>query len=180
MATKTLMTIAEFDVLDEIEGVKQELIDGELVVTPSPMPRHNMVGSKLGSRLAIFVDEHKLGIVLWDQDYLVGDDILNPDLAFIRAERMIEKDHRPGWAPDLVVEIWSPSNQRKSQDLRHKSKRYLDGGAQAVWLLYPEAGIARIEKPGQKPQVLAVESGGKLEDQDLLPGFAITLADIFE
>jgi len=42
MATKTL-TIAEFDALDEIEAVKQELIDGELILTPSPMPRHNIV-----------------------------------------------------------------------------------------------------------------------------------------
>jgi Uma2 family endonuclease len=180
MATKTLLTVADFDALDEIEGVKQELIDGELVVTPSPMPRHNIVGAKLGGPLQVFVTEHKLGIVLWGQDYQVGDDVLNPDLAFIRAERIIEKDDRPDWAPDLVVEIWSPSNQRKSQDLRTKAKRYLDGGAAAVWLLYPEAGIARIEKPGRPSQVLDVESGGKLEDQDLLPGFSIALAEILE
>jgi Uma2 family endonuclease len=180
MATKTLLTIADFDALDEIEGVKQELIDGELVVTPSPMPRHNIVCSKLGVPLGLFVTQHKLGIVLWGQDYQVGDDVLNPDLAFIRAERLIEKNRRPGWAPDLVVEIWSPSNERKSQDLRRKAKRYLDGGAQAVWLLYPEAGIARIERPGQPSQVLDVESGGKLEDRALLPGFSIALADIFE
>lgn len=180
MATKTWMTIAEFDALDEIEGVKQELIDGELILTPSPMPLHNIVCSNLGVPLGSFIREHKLGRLLWSQDYSIGDDVLNPDLAFIRAERMIEKDQRPGWAPDLVVEIWSPSNQRKSQDLRAKAKRYLEGGAQAVWLLYPEAGIARIEKPGQKPQVLAVDSGGKLEDADLLPGFSIALADIFE
>ena len=180
MATKTSMTIAEFDALDEIEGTKQELIDGDLILTPSPMPRHNVVGSKVGSRLAVFVDEHKLGIVLWSQDYKVGDDVLNPDLAFIRAERLIDKDQRPGWVPDLVVEIWSPSNQRKSQDLRNKAKRYLDGGAQAVWLLYPEAGVARIEKPGQPSLVLDVDSGGRLEDPGLLTGFSIALADIFE
>ncbi len=180
MATKTLLTIADFDALDEIEGVKQELIDGELVVTPSPMPRHNIVGAKLGGPLQVFVAEHKLGVVLWGQDYLVGEDILNPDLAFTRADRLVEKDQRPGWAPDLVVEIWSPSNQRKSQDLRNKAKRYLDGGAQAVWLLYPEAGIARVEKPGLPPRVLAVDSGGRLEDPELLPGFAIALAEIFE
>jgi Uma2 family endonuclease len=180
MATKTLLTIADFDALDEIEGTKQELIDGELVVTPSPTPRHNIVGAKLGGPLQVFVAEHKLGIVLWGQDYSVGDDVLNPDLAFIRAERLIEKDRRPGWAPDLVVEIWSPSNQRKSQDLRLEAKRHLDGGAQAVWLLYPEAGIARIEKLGGPSQVLDVESGGRLQDRDLLPGFSIALGDIFE
>ena len=179
MGTKTLMTMAEFDALEEIEGVKQELIDGELVVTPSPMPRHNIVCSRLGLPLGTFVAEHKLGIVLWDQDYSVGEDVLNPDLAFIRAEHTIEKDQRPGWAPDLVVEIWSPSNERKSQDLRAKAKRYLEGGAQAVWLLYPEAGIARIEKPRQPSQVLDVDSGGRLEDADLLAGFSIALADIF-
>lgn len=83
-------------------------------------------------------------------------------------------------APDLVVEIWSPSNQRESQDLRRKAKRYLDGGAQAVWLLYPEAGIARIEKPGHPSQILDVESGGKFEDRDLLLEFSIALANTFE
>jgi Uma2 family endonuclease len=180
MATKTPMTIAEFDALDEIEGVKQELIEGELILMPSPMPRHNILCSNLAAPLGVFARDHNLGIVLWKQDYLVGDDILNPDLAFIRVERTIDRDKRPGWAPDLVVEIWSPSNQRKSQDLRRRAKRYLDGGAQAVWLLYPEAGIARIEKLGQPSQVLDVESGGKLEDPDLLRGFSIALADISE
>jgi len=174
------MTIAEFDKLDEIEGVKQELIDGELVLTPSPVPRYNLVSSNLVVRLGPLIDQNELGIVLWNQDYAVGDDVLNPNLAFIRAQRAVERDRRPGWVPDLVVEIRSPSNQRKSEDLRAKAKRYLEGGAQAVWLLYPEAGIARIEKPGQPSQVLDVESGGKLEDQDLLPGFSIALADIFE
>jgi Uma2 family endonuclease len=134
MATKTalMMTIAEFDALDEIEGVRQELVDGELILTPSPMPLHNIVCSNLAAPLGLFVRDHKLGIVLWNQDYVVGDDILNPDLAFIRAERTIDPDKRPGWAPDLVVEIWSPINERKSQDLRAKAKRYLEGGAQAV------------------------------------------------
>jgi Uma2 family endonuclease len=180
MGTKTLMTMAEFDALDEIEGVKQELIDGELIMTPSPMPLHNIVCSNLAIPLGSFIREHNLGRVLWSQDYSVGEDVLNPDLAFIRAERAIERANRPGWAPDLVVEIWSPSNERKSQDLRAKAKRYLEGGAQAVWLLYPEAGIARIEKPRHPSQVLDVDSGGRLEDADLLPGFSIALRDIFE
>lgn len=109
MATKTLMTIADFDALEEIEGVKQELIDGELVLTPSPMPLHNIVCSNLGIPLGPFIREHKLGRLLWSQDYSIGDDVLNPDLAFIRAERVIEKDRRPGWAPDLVVEFGRPA-----------------------------------------------------------------------
>ena len=180
MATRTLMTIAEFDALDEIEGVKQELIDGELVMTPSPMPLHNLTCSRLGGPLAVFVAENKLGWVLWAQDYEVGDDVLNPDLAFISAERTLDRNKRPGWAPDLVVEIWSPSNERKSQELRTKATRYLRGGARAVWLLYPEAGIARIEKPGHKSRVLSVDAGDKLEDPELLPGFSILLSAVFE
>ncbi len=180
MATKTLTTIEEFDALPEIEGVKQELIEGELIVTPSPMPLHNIVCSNLGGPLVLFVREHKLGRVLWNQDFLVGEHVLNPDLAFIRAERTIDPHARPAGAPDLAVEVWSPSNQRKSHDLRAKAKLYLEGGARGVWLLYPEARIARIEKPGQKPQVLDADAGDKLEDPELLPGFSIALSEIFE
>jgi Uma2 family endonuclease len=180
MATKTLMTLQEFDALPEIEGVKQELIAGELIVTPSPMPRHNIVASKLAYLLGTVIHPHKLGLLIWDQDFLIGDDVLRPDLAFLCAAHVINPDARPGGAPDLAVEIWSPSNERKSQDLHAKAKLYLAGGARAVWLLYPEARIAHIEKAEQMPQALHADAGGKLEDAELLPGFSITLAEIFE
>jgi Uma2 family endonuclease len=179
MATKTLITLQQFDALPGIDGVKQELIAGELIVTPSPMLRHNIVCSKLAIPLGSFLERHKLGLLIWDQDFLVGDDVLKPDLAVLSAQRVIDTQSRPS-APDLAVEIWSPSNERKSQDLHAKAKLYLAGGARAVWLLYPEARTAHIEKAGQMPRALHADAGGKLEDAELLPGVSITLAEVFE
>src|SRR5579885_2708736 len=70
MATKTVLSIEEYDALPEKEGVKYELNGGELIiVAPSPRLVHNRVRDRLSRRLATFVEEKGLGEVTSETDF---------------------------------------------------------------------------------------------------------------
>jgi Uma2 family endonuclease len=109
MATKTLLTVEEYSALEEPEGVRYELSNGELIVTPSASHFHNVIRDKVSSRLRAFVTSHKLGDVSSETDMkLIGEVVRRPDVAFIRAGRLegVDVDQVPlPVAPDLAIAI---------------------------------------------------------------------------
>jgi Uma2 family endonuclease len=179
MATKTLMSIEEYDALPEKEGVKYELSEGELItVAASPRLFHNRVRDRTGRCLANFVEEHRLGEVTTETDFKLAEGVVRiPDLAFIRAERLpgIDPRQRIDGAPDLVVEVVSPNDD--PDDLVLKIQQYLRSGARAVWVLYPEARLAYIYRPGERPEIRELHQA--LDDPELLPGFSLPLSRVF-
>lgn len=179
MTTKTLMSIEEYDALPEKEGVKYELSEGELItVAPSARLAHNRVRDEIGYSLRQFVRAQKLGEVTMETDFRLLDGVVRiPDVAFICAKRMagIDPSERLVGAPDLAVEVVSPNDD--PDDLVLKVQQYLRSGARAVWVLYPEARLAYLYKPGDRPEVR--ESNQSLEDPDLFPGFSILLSELF-
>ena len=182
MATKTLLTVADYAALDEPEGARYELSEGELVVTPSPNYFHNDMRDELNSELRVFLKRHDLGSVISEMDFqLAGDTVRRPDVAFIRAERLrgvdLERVPLP-LAPDLVVEVVSPRD--RAGDLLLKVSQYLAAGTKAVWLFYPNTRLAYRYLPGKlEPEVRSAEAGHKFEEPELLPGFSIPLSQIF-
>jgi Uma2 family endonuclease len=93
MGTKTLLTVKDYAVLDGPLGVRYELSNGELIVTPSASPFHNRIRDNFNSRLRACVNEHKLGEVTSETDLiLVGEVVRRPDVAFIRADRLAGLD----------------------------------------------------------------------------------------
>lgn len=179
MATKTLLTIEDYDALPEKEGVKYELSEGELITgAASPRLLHNRVRDGVGFPMREFVRIHRLGEVTMETDFRLSEGVVRiPDIAFIRAERLsgIDPRKRIVGAPDLVVEVVSPTDD--PNDLVLKIQQYLNSGARAVWVLYPEARLAYIYKPGERPEVR--ESDQNLDDPELLPGFSLPLSDAF-
>src|SRR4029077_9399020 len=89
MATKTLLTIEQYAALDEPVGVRHELSEGELIVTPSANYFHNKTRDRLNARLQAFLDAHPCGDVVSEMDMRLGSDVVRrPDVAFIRKERL--------------------------------------------------------------------------------------------
>ncbi len=176
MTTKTLMTIEQYDALAEKEGVKYELTEGELItVLASPSLFHNRVRDRLGRKLADFVEVRGLGEVVWETTFKLSEATVRiPDIAFIRPERLagLDPHKRVEGAPDLAVEIASPSD--KPDDLALKAQQYLAAGAQAVWILYAEARLAYLYKPGGRIEVRHDRQA--LDDPELLPGFSAALS----
>ena len=181
MATKTLLTVKDYAALDEPEGVRYELSEGELIVTPSSSPFHNKIRDRFNARLQAFLDVEKVGDVYSETDMkLVGEVVRRPDVAFIRAARLegVDLDQSPlPVAPDLAIEIVSKND--RADDLMLKVSQYLRAGAQAVWLLYPNTHLAYRYVPGKRePEVRAAEAREKFEEPELLPGFSLPLAEI--
>jgi Uma2 family endonuclease len=178
MTTRTLMTIEQYDALPEREGVKYELNEGELLtVSPSPRLIHNRVRDEIGFRLREFARSRQLGEATMETDFKLTEGTIRiPDVAFVCADRLagIDPRQRLEGAPDLAVEVASPSDD--PDDLVLKAQQYLAAGARAVWITYPEARLAYIYKPGQRPEVRnALRS---LDDAEVLPGLSAPLSAV--
>lgn len=181
MATKSLLTVREYAALQEPVGVRHELSNGELIVTPSSSHVHNKIRDRLTAKLDAFNDAAKLGEVTSETDVkLLGDTVRRPDVAFIRAGRLagVDLEQVPlPVAPDLAIEIVSKND--RADDLMLKVSQYLEAGAQAVWLMYPNTRVAYRYIAGKRePEVRAVDAGEKFEEPALLPGLSIPLSEI--
>ncbi|HME01324.1 MAG TPA: Uma2 family endonuclease [Terriglobia bacterium] len=178
MATKTLITVEEYDALPETEnGVEYELSEGELIVLASPTLFHNFMRDDILERFRVFLRQHPhLGRVASETDFsLTASTVRRPDVAFISAAKMASVDpcQKLQFAPDLAIEIALPHD-----DLPRKIQDYLAAGTR-VWALYPDARVARIHKPGKQAVVLDADAGDSLEDAELLPGLKVPLGEIF-
>ncbi|HXJ92514.1 MAG TPA: Uma2 family endonuclease [Terriglobia bacterium] len=183
MATKALLTIADYTALEEPAGVRYELNEGELIVTPSASFFHNRLCDRFISLLDAHVTSHKLGDVTSETDVKLAEDVVRrPDVAFYRVGRLegVDLDQVPlPVAPDLVIEIVSRND--RAADLLLKVSQYLAAGVQAVWLLYPITRLAYRYTAGRlEPEVRSTQDDGRFEEPELLPGFSLALADIFQ
>lgn len=179
MATKTLMTLEEFERLSSDDGVLYELDQGELVSMTFPMPKHALVQQALLLELGNFLKQHPVGRVLSGTGYLLSSDpptLRGPDLGFVRAGRVIDPEARIQGAPDLAVEIVSPSDT--ASGLLRKVQQYLAAGAHAVWVVYPDNGQVHVFESGGQTRVLGRQD--VLTEPDLLPGFSLPIAALLE
>lgn len=176
MATKTTWTLADYLALDEPDGPRYELSEGELIVSPSPTFRHNHVRDRLNACLYDFATLHKLGKVTSETDFQLGSaTVRRPDVAFILQEHFQPEYERQipiPIAPDLVFEVVSEHD--RPAELLVKTGQYLQAGTAEVWLLYPDAGEVHAYQPGAtRPRVL-----GAAEPMTtaLLPGWSVSLS----
>lgn len=129
-------TYAEYARLPE-DGKRHEVLDGRVLVTPSPTTGHQRVARRLFRLLDDYVAEHGLGEVFWELDVLFpGGQFLRPDLVYVpEAERGRLGDRGVEGVPGLVVEIVSASSGRI--DKMTKPPRYGDFGVPEFWAVDP-------------------------------------------
>ncbi len=179
MATKTLLTIEQYMALGEDPpGVRYELSDGELIVTPSSNYFHNEIRDEFNGRLRAFLKAHQIGIVISETDVQIGETtVRRPDVAFIRKERLqgVDLHHIPlAVVPDLVIEIVSPTD--RTSDLMKKVSEYLENGAQAIWLFYPSLLLAYRYN---NSQTRCLAASNEFSEPELLPGVVLKISEIF-
>lgn len=183
MGTITKISFEEFQKLQDAadETVRYELDEGELIVTPSPTPWHDLISFRLRRSLSDFIETHHLGIVTGEVDFrLSATTIRKPDLAFI------SKNHMKGFdlyrtpikgAPTLAVEVISPSNL--AQDIAKKVRQYLAAGSEAVWVIYPPLRVIEIHgRDGSKK----IGVGDQFSETLPFSGyeFKVSLAELFD
>ena len=135
---------------------RYELLDGELLVTPSPAPIHQLAVWALNKRIHPFVDQHGLGeagLAPADLDLRSGQS-LQPDL-FVVA--LPEPGRRLDWSdfgiPLLVVEVLSLSTA--FQDRNRKRVRYQKSGVGEYWIVDTDARLIERWKPDDdRPEIL--------------------------
>jgi Uma2 family endonuclease len=173
MAISTKFTHADLLVMPD-DGKRREIVDGELFVTPSPLSKHQLVVSRIAAAFFRFLDDHPIGeLFMAPLDVILSDyDVLEPDLLFILNERLsIMQDWIRG-APDLVIEVLSPTTAR--QDRGPELKAYARFGVPEYWIVDLDNRAVEVYRLAQTgypepqrfldPDILA---------SPLLPGFAL-------
>lgn len=163
------------------EGAPYQLIERELVMTPAPNPRHQIISANLFKTISKYVDEREEGIVLYSpvDIYLDNENVYQPDIVFIPKQRQeIIKDDGICGAPDLVVEILSPSTAY--YDLRKKFRVYEKYGVREYWIVDPGMGSVEVYFHEKGSFSLTGKAEGKGEvESTILKGFKMTLNEVF-
>ena len=184
---KRLYTVDDVLELQRWDGTrdrKYELINGELIeMSPTNYP-HGRLAGRLFRYFEDYAEDRNLGEASVEAGFHPAHDrstLLAPDVAFIRSARLPDPESFTlvGFMPDLAVEIKSPSNTMAEQ--RRKALIYLDNGTQLVWLINPMGRIAEVCRLGEDGQfeTQTVGINGKLDGEDVLPGFELPLRTLF-
>jgi Uma2 family endonuclease len=157
-----------------------ELIDGVLV-QKAPDFYACVVQTLLGSYILGFVDERDLGNVVSaaaTMEILPGQ-VRIPDVSFIRWDhfphRTIPRAPIPRLAPDLAVEVLCSGNTK--QEIERKLRDYSEAGVSLVWYIDADDQTARAYTSPERYE--AIPAGGVLDGGNVLPGFHLSLAELF-
>jgi Uma2 family endonuclease len=158
------------DFLKLPEGVRAELIEGEIYMSPSPKKRHQQTVLRLARLLSDFVESRGQGeifIAPFDV-HLPGGDVVEPDVIFVsRANGGIVRDWIRG-TPDLLIEVVSPDNAERDRAI--KRDLYARNGVPEYWIVDPEESSVEV----LKRHGAAYEPWGYFEIADTLTSATLT------
>ncbi len=127
------------------DGKRYEIIDGDLFMAPAPDTDHQDISGNLFVLLRRFVRRHQLGRVFYaPYDVVLAEhDIVEPDIIFVATENahIITEKNIQG-APDLVIEIVSPSSRER--DRVRKFRRYARFGVPEYWIIEPDEETVEV------------------------------------
>lgn len=177
---KKLITAEEFLLMpDAADGTKQELVRGEIVTMPPPDGLHGVCCVKVVRRVGNYVDEHGLGTVACNDTGIITergpDSVRGPDVSYWSRERLTEIP--VGYveaAPDLVVEVLSPSNTSKK--IRTELEEYFTKGVRMVWVVSPEDRTVTVYRTRDEGRLL--HESAMLSGEDVLAGFSCRVSDL--
>ena len=196
IATTTQLTYADYLALPE-EKRRYEIIDGVLIMPPPPSFGHNVIADDLTDILKRYVRPRRLGYVVSAPcDVLISREPLRtrqPDVLFISQKRLGVRTLREllkvpflETAPELVIEILSPSNRPGS--LRQKIDDYCAVGVNECWVVDPQSEsleVLQLSPEGAAPAGEfrgneLIVSRGDLIPTNALPGLDARVAEIFD
>ena len=178
------MTVAEFEQwrLSWDDASRYDLWDGEVIEMAPAGEAHGAIAMRAGYLVFSYARRHGLGRTYAAETGFVLDEVrqrvLGPGVAFVSQERTTQPP-RQGFfrgAPDLAVEVRSPSQSAREMDT--KAEGYLAAGTRLVWIVDPDSRTVTVYRPDRAPEELAPE--GHLEGHDVLPGFRVAVAAIFD
>jgi Uma2 family endonuclease len=193
------LTADEFfavDLPEPDDGGKQELVDGEVVELPGVGGRHGEVDTALTVALGAYVQAHggrAFGRAPGDACYRLAlptgqVQVRCPDPSFVTAEALAAIGIAPAdrlpkiyldCLPALACEIVSDHDRNNPRAFRRKLDEYAAVRVRVVWVIDPEAETVAVSGPAAGP-ARRLRRGGVLTAGAVLPGFALTLDDLFD
>ena len=162
------------------DGLRHELIKGELLTISPSGAQHGAVTLNLSVVLATYVKTKKLGVVFWAETGFKleqrPDTVLAPDIGFVSKARIGSLPQ--GFlqlAPDLAVEVISSSKSRSL--VEKKTAQWLSFGAKSVWQVHCQnRTVDVIWANGFRKQFVETD---ELCDDDVVAGFRVVVAQLF-
>jgi Uma2 family endonuclease len=164
------------------DGLRRELVDGEVFVSPPPGEEHGVVAAEILVSLGSHVRTHGLGRVhAAETGFRIGshpDTVLAPDAAFVSRERIeqaaIGKGYRAG-APDLAVEVVSPGDS--FVEVEAKVARWLAAGCRMMIVVNPVRRAATVYR--SRDDITLLTEDDVLDGGDVVPGWKLPLRELF-
>jgi len=176
MAThpKTLYTYADLERLPQ-DNLRREIIDGELVVTAAPIPRHQRAVVELTVAFHSYGGQHGGQVYPAPTDVFFSDsNVVEPDVLFVAADRLAQVEKKfVRSAPTVVVEVSSPSTRRL--DLVRKRDLYERFAVPEYWFVDLDGDrveVYRLDPAGRYGSPVILDRGNHV-DSPLLPGFVL-------
>ena len=179
-AASELFTVADFRALPKGPPYYQ-LVEGELIMAPSPSSFHQDIALNVATLLRQHVLKQQLGkVCIAPLDvYLSETNILQPDVFFLSSASLpLLRDDGVHGAPDLVVEIVSPSNGLL--ETRRKRPVYAQHGVKEEWLIEPTLQqIHRYDFAADLAKPVRILDNDESFETPLLPGLVVRAAEVF-
>ena len=144
--------------------------------------RHGYTSNRTAVRLTVHIDLAGLGHVFTAETGFIlrrdPDTVRAPDVSFVSRDRLSADEIPDGFielVPDLVVEVVSPHDRRS--EIREKVEEWLRAGVRLVWVIYPVTRSADVYR--SLDDVSHLSEDDVLDGQDVVPGFACRLGELF-
>ncbi|GHT93052.1 hypothetical protein FACS1894140_5870 [Spirochaetia bacterium] len=183
------------DVLEWDEGFRAEIVDGIVYEMSPPLLEHQRISMRLSVKFGKYLEGKSckvfagpVGVRLFPQADRRDDTVLEPDLIVVCDPSKLDERGCNG-APDLVIEILSPSTSSRDKVL--KFNLYLEAGVREYWVVEPDARLVQIHILNEGRYVTSaygIYDTKKEADKrfvsdvapvTVLPGFSINLTEIF-
>lgn len=183
MSTSHRYSSADLAAMPYAEGVRYEIIDGELHVSTMPHWRHQYACNRIGRALDTW-DQQAGGLTLQAPGLIFSpDNDVAPDVVWVSRERLVATEDAAGHlraAPELVVEVISPGRRNERRDREAKLALYSRQRVQEYWLIdWRRRTVDLYRHSGDSLVQTAALSAGDTLTSPLLPGFACPLSDLW-
>ena len=184
MGTSLRYTTSDLEGLPTIDGVRYEIIDGDLYVSRPPDWHHQFASAQVWRALQDWNDRTGAGVAIEAPGVIFAqDDNVAPDVVWISRARLPHIFNGSGHlraAPELVVEVLSPGTENERRDRELKLKLYSRQGVREYWLIDWQLRTVQVYRRADAALELVATLGGEdVLSSPLLPNFARPLPRIW-
>ena len=184
METAKKFTSADLMLMPDDDGMRYEIIEGDLYVSKLPSAEHQFICGQLVRYLQEWSEQSGMGVaVIAPGVVFADDDDVGPDVVWISHERLAGALDKAGHftrAPELVVEVLSPGKRNEYRDRVAKLKLYSRRGVSEYWIVDWRQRLVEVyRREGDALELKAVVHADDALESPALPGFSCRVSKLF-